>query len=73
MPAGHSLLEDPMPLLTSRREPAGVARRTGQAAAFLAYVPKRVAAQVKGRYGRPLDQDILDNNMLVPANRVSGP
>jgi hypothetical protein len=73
VPAGHSFLEDPMPLPTSRREPADAAWRPGQAAAFLADVPKRVAAQVKGRYGGPLDQVIFENDMRVPANQVSGP
>jgi hypothetical protein len=62
-----------MPLLTSRREPAPVARRPRPAPTFRAYLPKRIAAQVKGRYGGPLDQVIFDNDMLVPANQVSGP
>jgi len=62
-----------MPPLASRREPAGAARRPRAAATLPVYVPKRVAAQVKGRYGGPLDQVIFDNDMLVPANQVSGP
>jgi hypothetical protein len=62
-----------MLLPTSRRELTDVARRPGQAAIFLVYVPKRVAAQVRGRYGEPSDQVIFDNDMLVPANQVSGP